>query len=155
MNTMIGDRKIASRLQRAFMSVLVVMILFGSLPVGRAQASSGPIIGYVSVKCAWGKLNHQFAVTGNYQVAYRVLVGNANTNTWTQTAYYYYNSNASYITYPSLDIAQRSGSTIVVMTDFWWLNGNTWVYYGRLPTSVYAVNTSIELDNHNPYCTIG
>jgi hypothetical protein len=73
MNTKLASRGLFSRLRRVLMALLVVMLLFGSVPVGRARAAA---TGWFDsfVRCNQGYYTYTFSVQGAYNnqyVAYR------------------------------------------------------------------------------------
>lgn len=135
MNTKKASRGLVSMLQRILLAVLAVIVLFGSFPVGRAQAAGGEIITSVTCLAGYYRLNPAFVPAYEGQWVYFRL--------WLldETTGIYQPSDGAYIqAYTNApggfyDMPAPSGAIVSIITEAWFYNATTglWEYAGTAP----------------------
>ena len=155
MNTKNVARGMASKLQRALLAGLVIIVLFGSMPVGRAKASSAVGLIQTSVTCLKGyyRFNPGFVPTYEGQwVYFRLWLLDSATGIYQPTGWAYLRA---YANSPSgfHDFSAPSGTIISIITEAYFYNATTssWEYAGR----AYAKHWQMTVfDNNLNYCRI-
>jgi hypothetical protein len=137
MNTKNVARRMASKLQRTLMALLVLVVLFGSMPIRMAQAGSGAA--FSDVYCKQGFYNHTISVQGAYNnqsVAYRFREYDLRNGAWVLKL----TSNWRYVTATTnlimhidqVFVPATKGTTIHVQTEVWYWNNVTRRYEGPI-----------------------
>ena len=155
MNTKNIARNMASKVQRTLLAVLVVMVLFGSLPVGKAQAASGA--SYSSIKCGIRAFDVNLNIRGAFDgqwVTYRLVIRTVATGAiiytpWSQAAPIYGISK----TWFSYSHAVTRNTVISVYPEILYWNGVNW----ERPTPTVGPHYEPwagTMPNTYPQCTV-
>lgn len=126
MSAIKGFRGLVGKLQKALVVTLALVILFGAIPVGRAQAATGGVIS--SVHCERGYYNYTVAVNGAtpYQwVAIRYWQYNFQNGVWTSiiSDWTVVQAQGPYTNIINANIYANSGAWVTVYTQVLYWNG--------------------------------
>jgi hypothetical protein len=128
------SRALVSKLQRTLLATLAVIVLFGSFPVGRAQAAGGEIITSVTCLAGYYRLNPAFlpAYEGQW-VYFRLWLLDSATGLYQSTPWAgiqaYANAPGAFY-----DISAPSGTIVSIITEAYFYNATTssWEYAGQV-----------------------
>ena len=159
MNTKKDSSGTVSRLQRTLLAVLVLIVLFGSFPVGGAQAASGA--SYSSIKCGIQSFDVNLVIQGAFDgqwVTYRLIILQANPDgsvstvytDWTPSFQVYAISKNWFTIYP---YAVTNHTMISVVPEILYWNGISWENPGAVPGPHYEAYAD-SIQNFYPYCTV-
>jgi len=154
MNTNKVSRGLVSKLQRTLLTALVVMVMFGSLPVDKAHAASGS--SYSSIKCGTKSFNTNLVIKGAFDgqwVKYRLIMVNgygSTTYTNWSPSFRVYGMPKIWFTTP---YAVTRNLLISVVPEILYWNGTSWERPAPKIGPHYEAWAD-SIPNSTPYCTI-
>ena len=155
MNTKKVARTLVSKLQRTLLAVLILMVLFSSVPVSEAHAASGA--SYSSIKCGIRSFDVNLNIRGafdgqwvTYRLVTRVVATGAITySPWSQAARVY-GITKNWFSYPH---AVTRNTVISVYPEILYWNGVNW----ERPTPIAGPHYEPwagTMPNTYPQCTV-